>query len=146
MIKTGIAAIILLLLDLLTKSWAASKLAAPFVLLPGVLELRLSFNTGVAFSIPIPNLVMIFLAPALLVLLVWYIAKNCDTRSLLTKTALSLIIAGGLGNFINRLWGGAVIDFIDFSFWPSFNFADAYLTTAVFLLIIFYSRIYKKQI
>jgi lipoprotein signal peptidase len=48
---------------------------------------------------------------------------------------------GGLGSFISRLTEGAVVDFIAFSFWPSFNIADACLTIAAFLMIIFYGKI-----
>jgi signal peptidase II len=123
----------LIILDLFTK-WGARTWFKEYV----------SYNPGVAFSIPIPNSIMVWLTPFLLAGIIWLVMRSCHTEHRVTKAALVLLIAGGLGNFINRIWHGAVIDFIDFSFWPSFNLADAYLTIGVFLLIGFYGKIVKK--
>ncbi len=49
---------------------------------------------------------------------------------------LGLILGGALGNLVDRLLYGAVIDFIDFHFWPSFNVADSAITIAVILLLV----------
>lgn len=134
----------LIILDLLTK-WAAYVwLKESKIILPDVLELKLSQNPGVAFSIPIPNTIMIWVTPFLLVAIIWLIVRSCNLQDRIAKTALMLLIAGGLGNFLNRIWHGAVVDFIDFSFWPSFNLADIYLTVGVFLLIAFYGKITIK--
>lgn len=133
----------LIILDLLTK-WAAHvHLKESVAIWPDVFQLALSKNPGVAFSIPIPNSIMVWLTPLLIVGLVWLILRSCNFEHRITKAALMLLIAGGLGNFLNRIWYGAVIDFLDFSFWPSFNLADAYLTAGVFLLIAFYGKITK---
>lgn len=52
------------------------------------------------------------------------------------KPALfSLLIAGIIGNTVDRLFRGFVVDFIDFRFWPVFNFADVFLVVSVSLLI-----------
>lgn len=137
----------LLIADLLTK-WLAEQylgLEKSFHVLAGVLQLKLSYNPGVAFSIPIPNLVMIFLAPLLLTALVIIFVRSYSLEHPLAKTALMLVVAGGVGNLASRLARGAVIDFIDFSFWPSFNLADAYLTIGVFLMIAFYGKISKAH-
>lgn len=48
---------------------------------------------------------------------------------------LGLIGAGALGNFVDRIFLGHVRDFIDFSFWPTFNAADSLITIGVILLI-----------
>lgn len=131
----------LVILDILSKWFAKNYLTQPIEIAPKFFGLSLSFNPGVAFSIPIPNFVMIFLTPILAAVLIWLIIKNCNVQKRLAKFCIILIMAGALGNFINRLWTGAVIDFLDFSFWPSFNFADMYLTVGALLLIIFYGRI-----
>ena len=132
----------LITLDFITKWLARNYLAQnPIDVWAGVFKLSLSYNKGVAFSIPIPNGVMTIMTPILLTALVIMIYKMCDFSKNITKLSLILLIAGGLGNFINRLWTGAVIDFIEFSFWPSFNFADTYLCIAAFLIILFYGRI-----
>lgn len=133
----------LLIFDLLSK-WLVQKfLEKPVSLISGFLDLSLSYNTGVAFSIPIPNRAMIFLTPLLILALIIFIIRSCSIARRATNIILMLFVAGALGNFINRLWTGAVIDFIDFSFWPSFNFADMYLTVGIFLLIVFYGKIVK---
>jgi len=122
---------VLLGADLAMKSWAIRTLATPYV----------SFNKGVAFSIPIPNTVMLVLTPVLVGFFAYILITRCNITSPLTKTVVSLIVAGGLGNFISRLEYGAVVDFIRVGWWPSFNLADSYLTIAAFLIIIFYGRI-----
>lgn len=133
----------LVILDIATKWLAKTYLSHPIEILPDFFRLSLSFNQGIAFSIPIPNLIMIFLTPLLAAGLVWLIAKNCSIEKRATKLCIILISAGAIGNFINRLWTGSVIDFLNFSFWPSFNFADMYLTIGALLLILFYGKIKK---
>lgn len=135
------AAIDLIVLDLATKWLAKTYLSQPIEIVPDFFNLSLSFNPGIAFSILIPNLVMIFLTPLLAAGLIWMIAKNCRIEKRAVKLCIILISAGAIGNFINRLWTGSVIDFLNFSFWPSFNFADMYLTIGALILILFYGKI-----
>ncbi len=140
-----VAGVGLLLLDLLSKWLAQEYFTAPIEIWPGVFKFSLSHNTGVAFSIPIPNAFMIWLAPLLLGILIYSMSRVIDFRYSHAKLCLMFIMAGGLGNLINRLWTGSVTDFLDFSFWPSFNLADSYLTLGAFLLIIFYGKITLKK-
>jgi len=88
---------------------------------------------------------MLFATPLLLFAVSYVIFRSLKIEHRVTKIILALFVAGGLGNFINRIWTGAVIDFLDFSFWPSFNLADSYLTIAAFLLIAFYGKINKTS-
>ncbi len=135
----------LLGLDILSKLYAVAHLQKPISLLPGILQLSLSYNTGIAFSIPVPQIITIVIAPLLIVAVSFFLYKECDRKSLITHTIAALFIAGGLGNFLNRLTIGAVVDFIDFSFWPSFNIADSYITIGVFLICLFYGKIFIKN-
>ena len=132
---------VFLLLDLFSKWLVKNHLDAPIELIPGILKIDLTYNPNIAFSIPIPGSLMTIVTPLIIIAIIFLIARCCNLKHRITKIALTLIIAGGLGNYINRLWTGSVIDFIDFSFWPSFNLADLYLTVGVFLLIAFYGRI-----
>lgn len=134
-----------LALDLFNKWAALHYLTSPIVLIPSVLQLRLAHNTGIAFSIPIPNNVMLVVAPLGIGLLVWLLLSTTNFKLTLTKVIISLMVAGALGNFIDRLTKGAVTDFIDFSFWPTFNLADSYLTIGAFLIILFYGRISRNR-
>lgn len=132
---------ILLSLDLFTKWLAEIYLKQTLHIWPDIFEIRVSHNTGVAFSMPIPNGIMVFLTPLLAGAVIFLIARYYDLKKILSKLSLVFFISGALGNFINRLFNGAVVDFLDFSFWPSFNLADIYLTLSIFLLIIFHGKI-----
>lgn len=127
--------------DALSKYAAQKFLQEPLQIIPNFLQFYASKNTGVAFSIPVPNTVMLLLTPLLLAVLIYAIALTCQLQKNITRAALLLITVGGVGNYFDRIRHGGVTDFIDFSFWPSFNLADSYLTVGVFLLIVFYGKI-----
>ena len=63
------------------------------------------------------------------------------------RISLALISSGALGNAIDRVYFGGVIDFIDFFIynfhWPAFNFADIFITVGVFLLL--FENIFNKK-
>ena len=71
-------------------------------------------------------------------LVIYYFFKTPSSERFM-KISLSIILAGALGNLIDRVFRGYVIDFLDFYIknwhWPSFNIADASITTGAFLLI-----------
>lgn len=126
-----IEAAILIFFDIFTK-WLVKTRVLPFAY---------HENTGVAFSIPIPNNIMLIATPLLLILICYLVFSSLDIKRKMTQAIFALFLAGGIGNFLDRIFRGAVIDFIDLPFWPSFNLADTYLTVAAFLLIIFYGKI-----
>lgn len=66
--------------------------------------------------------------------LIWWYAHSYDIRISL-QMALGLIGAGVSGNLYDRIQYRAVVDFLDFHFWPVFNLADTFLVTGVFLLL-----------
>lgn len=81
---------------------------------------------------------------AALGLVVYYFIKTPVSEKLM-NVSLSLILAGALGNQIDRIMRGYVIDFLDFKFWgwhwPSFNVADSCISTgAVLLIFIFFFK------
>ena len=63
-----------------------------------------------------------------------FCAAGCPPCSRVSPHAISLILAGALGNLIDRLRLGAVIDFIDFKIWPVFNIADTSITIGAIML------------
>jgi len=137
-------ALLLLVLDQATKLWAASALDYGLpVALTSFFNLTLVHNTGAAFS---------FLADAggwqrvffivvsgvvSLVLAVWLWRLPRDAR--LLGIALALVLGGALGNLIDRVAYGYVIDFLDFHaagwHWPAFNVADSAISCGVVLLL-----------
>lgn len=104
-----------------------------------------SVNTNIAFDIPIPNNAMLFLTPLLLIIFGYAAQRYFLWNSWMSVAGFGLIVSGGLSNFIDRIFRGGVIDFIDVGFWPSFNLADSFLTIGAFLLIIFHGKILKEH-
>lgn len=127
-------------LDQLVKWWTVETIALhevkPF--LPNIMSLTYLRNYGAAYSI-LQNQQWLFTIVTLVVMsaLTWYFVKNIN-GSLFTLFSLSLIIAGGLGNFIDRLRLGYVVDMfhLDFINFPVFNVADICLTIGVGILFI----------
>jgi len=75
------------------------------------------------------------------ILIIWLGCRYLSATSKLLRIGLGLVLGGAMGNLIDRIWFGAVTDFIDVLLWggfrwPTFNIADASLTTGIFILII----------
>lgn len=98
-------------------------------------------NAGIAFGIPIQLIGIILMNILLLILLLYFAKKELNLNSKLAQYLLALVFAGGISNLIDRLYHGYVIDFISIWIWPTFNFADIYITIGILLLIIFYGKI-----
>lgn len=135
-----------LLLDQATKAWAARRLrfGGDITVIQDFLNFSYAQNTGVAFSMfsnggetgryVLSGLA--FFAAALVIYFFWRTPRD-DDRIL---GALALLLAGILGNVIDRVRLGFVIDFIDFQFgnwhYPTFNIADIAICTGAGLLIL----------
>jgi signal peptidase II len=127
--------------DQVTKSLAVHGLSQGPVHLIGPLSLQLSYNTGAAFSIGAGlTLPIIVIAFVLVLLLAWF---ALGTPSKLAAAATGMILGGALGNLADRLFrghAGAVVDFIHFNFWPTFNLADASIVIGTLALVIEIAR------
>ena len=108
----------------------------PFI--PKIASLTYLRNTGAAFSI-LENQQWLFAVITLVVIgaAIWYLSKHIK-GSVWLLSALCLIIAGGIGNFIDRMRQGFVVDMfqLDFINFAIFNVADSYLTIGVLVLIV----------
>jgi|BioPla2DNA2_1021312.scaffolds.fasta_scaffold09904_3 signal peptidase II len=147
-----------LILDQWTKLWAVSYFSGsdrnkiiPFLGPNGDwLRFRLVYNEGAAFSLR-PQDLMPFLPSWLFYLLISVVAmgvliwffKSIDKRDWLSRLGVIMIISGALGNFVDRMRIGKVVDFIDCDFpdfimtrFPVFNVADSYVTIGVVLIFI----------
>ena len=138
----GIAIGIILILticDQLLKSWVASSivLGGSKQLIPGIIELTNLRNSGAAWSIfeGQQTFFTIITIVAIIVIgyFIWQYRKNISVL-----IGLSLIMAGTIGNFIDRLRQGYVVDMFETTFinFPIFNIADMCLTIGVIWLII----------
>jgi signal peptidase II len=98
-------------------------------------------NTGVAFSFfQGRNLTFTIFTAAVLAFFCVWLYRNRNAVSKLQMYAFCIVIAGGAGNMIDRIFRGAVVDFLDFGInalrWPSFNAADSCICVGAFLIII----------
>jgi signal peptidase II len=129
--------VVVVVVDQLTKWWAVDRLDTGPVHVLWRLDFSLTFNTGSAFSLfqgatGILVVVAVGLVAVLLVM-VW------RAPSLGRAAILGLILGGALGNLSDRFFRGqhgAVVDFVDFHFFPSFNVADSCITVGCILLIL----------
>ena len=134
--KYGWIALLVIATDQVTKRLALS-LETPVTLIPGVLGLRLTRNTGVAFSLlsGSPVLVTVISVVVLVIggLLLWRFRLGA-----LSLTGAMLIVGGALSNMLSRVFEGSVIDMIEFLFvnFAVFNAADIALTVGCGLLIL----------
>ena len=102
----------------------------------GFLNLHLVKNTGGFWGL-LQGMNFVFVIVTLLVLLgVLFFFRRIIASPKIIWVSFALIFAGGLGNLIDRITLGYVIDFIDFKFWPAFNIADSAITVAIILLLV----------
>lgn len=127
-----ISGIFVLAADQLTKA-LAHQLTAPYDVMPFV-RLMLYKNTGIAFSIPIPQPLIYLLIVIVIGISWWHIRR--DNRDALTRIPIALIVAGAIGNIIDRIRFGYVIDFVSIWKFAVFNVADAAITIGIGVLIV----------
>ncbi len=140
-----ILALIVLIADQWTKFWAMTSLkpVALIEIIPGFFRFTYATNRGVAFSLFADselNVRLIFVAISTLatIFVLSYFARTPANKWRM-NTALSLLLAGIVGNLIDRVRFGEVVDFLDFHLgesytWPTFNLADAVICIGAALL------------
>ncbi|MBS3818452.1 signal peptidase II [bacterium] len=143
----------LFLLDQITKMIVAHQIirSTTIPLIPGFFNLTHIQNKGAIFGIfsQSPSLwlrgLLTLASLGALILVVYYFIKVPPSLKFF-KISLSLIMAGALGNFFDRVFRGYVIDFLDFYVgrwhWPSFNVADSCVTVGAVLMVylVFFRR------
>ena len=122
----------------------------PMEIIPGVLNFRLILNDGAALGM-LDNARWVFLilsTVAIIAVLVYMFWKKPKNPLLLV--ALTLVTGGGIGNMIDRIWLGYVVDFIDFCAFPKlwmwvFNFADSCVTVGAAILALWMILDFVKE-
>jgi signal peptidase II len=141
LIAYGVA-IVAIILDQLTKWWVVSGLGMQLgqtIEISGIFDLTYTLNTGVSFGMfsgGEARWVLTLFSVAVAIGMGWWALR---APRLLFAVALGLVIGGALGNVIDRVLVGAVIDFLDFSglgFPWIFNIADSAISVGVALLIL----------
>jgi signal peptidase II len=133
----GVIAACVVAIDQLTKSWAVSRLSHGDIHVIWKLDFVLQYNSGGAFSLAQGWAPVIGGAAVVIVAILLVSVRNA--RSNAVASALGLIVGGALGNLSDRVFRshhGAVVDFIAFHFWPTFNVADSCVVVGGLLLVI----------
>jgi signal peptidase II len=137
----GVALAVALLtvsVDQETKALVDSKLShgRAIELLGGLIRLDYARNTGAAFSLLQSGGWLFAVIAALVCAGILFYLRSVPGASLVTVAALGLILGGAIGNLVDRLRHGYVVDFIDLKWWPVFNLADSAIVVGVLILIL----------
>ncbi len=133
-------------LDRATKLWAESTLAGrpPIVVIPHVLDLAYTTNSGGAFGLGESAWWVFAIASSAVSVAI--VVSAFRLRRVVSAVALGLILGGALGNLTDRVihgdgfLRGNVVDFVDFHVWPVFNVADTCIVVGALLLAFFAVR------
>ena len=134
-----VAAALLVAADQGIKAWATAQLMPVGVMavLPGIVELRYILNDGMAFSMLAGKQGILIGVTSLMLIgvLVWLLRGQMPP---LERVAWTLVLGGGIGNLIDRVMNGVVVDYINVLFmnFAVFNFADICVCCGVGLLIL----------
>ena len=134
-----VAAALLVAADQGIKAWATAQLMPVGVMavLPGIVELRYILNDGMAFSMLAGKQEILIGVTSLMLIgvLVWLLRGKMPP---LERVAWTLVLGGGIGNLIDRVMNGVVVDYINVLFmnFAVFNFADICVCCGVGLLIL----------
>ena len=137
--------------DQLIKLWAVRALApvGAMPLIPHLVELRFVLNQGMAFSLLSGKQLFLIVATSAALLLVAYELFFRSRGKLLQQTAFILVLGGGIGNLIDRVLNGEVVDYINLLFmnFAVFNFADICVCVgvAMWVLVIFLEELQGEE-
>lgn len=149
-----ISGLLVFLVDLVTKWWVSNTLALHYYpVVDGLFTIHYVRNEGIAFGLfhsfesnwkPVVLSIMAIIAVVIVLYYIWQTPPE-ERR---VFVSLGLLLGGILGNFVDRLVHGYVVDFLEFHWqdafsWPTFNIADAAITTGVILII--YESFFGRQ-
>ena len=128
-------------IDLAAKAVSEVRLADSSVDL-GVLQLRLAYNSGVAFSMGdrLPEGVIVAITAAIAVAIMLYAWRRAPQAGWVERIAGGAVIGGALANVVDRARDGRVTDYLHTGWWPTFNLADTFLVTGFIVIALLHAR------
>lgn len=114
-------------------------------IIPNVFHITYILNYGAAFGILRDQRIFFLTVVVILIVALWVFRKQIKNGGMLPQLGASLLVSGALGNALDRLVRGAVVDFFDFRIWPIFNVADIGICIGVVLLAIYFWRYDSKK-
>lgn len=145
--------LLVVLIDQLTKAWIRGNLAIGETFFEaGFFRIIRAENTGAIFGSFKEHtqtiIILAFIGVAVILFLLFYLRRRWPfLNDTFVLTGVSLVLGGTIGNQIDRIWLGYVTDFLDVSFWPTFNVADSASTVGSIVVIyclIFRSGLFKS--
>lgn len=140
MIVLSFTVIVLVIIDQVVKYFCFNNLVEPITLIPGFIELSYLENRGAAFGIMQDKSFFLVVFPIIIIigLIVFYTKLGNSRNEKISKASLILILSGAIGNLIDRVFNGFVVDMFHFTFFdfPIFNIADIYVVVGTILLMI----------
>lgn len=146
-----IAVILLIALDQGTKLWALGSLKPihSMTVAEGFLDLTFVENRGVAFGMLAGQRWLILLLTGVIAcgMIAFYLRLPRERKYTPLRAAILLVLAGAIGNIIDRFFRGYVVDFFEFTFfdWPVFNVADIYVVVGVMILLFMMVFVLKDE-
>lgn len=142
--NNGIIFIFIIVIDQLSKYLSTN---IDITIIPNILKFTYIQNTGAIFGIFEKNLVLIINIIVIIGIIIYWIKSQ---KSNVKNLSLVLIISGSIGNLIDRIFRGYVIDYIKllpFGNLPIFNIADIFITIGflIFIILIFKELFQKKE-
>jgi signal peptidase II len=136
-------AVLVFTTDQLTKYWVSTELAIgqawmPIDALASFIVIRHVRNSGAAFGMfPAAGPIFLVIAVAVVLGIMRYYYSRITTAPLWVRISLGLMLGGAIGNMIDRVRFGFVVDFVDLGWWPVFNVADSSIVVGVTMLALY---------
>ena len=142
--------IILIIIDQLSKFFILNnKNELPKTIINNILDFNYCENRGIAFGIGEGNVQLFSIITFIIIIVIMvFILKYYYKINKISLMGITIMIAGGIGNLIDRIFRLYVVDFIDFSKlvkFPIFNFADICVVIGVIIIVISYLYINRGE-
>ena len=144
MISFSLIALLIVILDQLTKFLVIKnfRINETLLIINKIFHLTYVQNTGAGFGILKGFEVLLIIISLIVIGFIVYYIKKIKENERLLQILLAFVLAGTIGNLIDRIRLGYVVDFLDFRIWPVFNIADSFITIGIIGLIIYF---WKKE-
>ncbi|WP_110952897.1 signal peptidase II [Anaerosinus massiliensis] len=124
-------------IDQLLKSYIQQTMVigASLPIITDIFHITYILNPGAAFGILENQRIFFILIAIMMICVVGYIYPKIPAKDKFLRFGIALLVGGAIGNVIDRIKLGYVVDFLDFRIWPVFNFADITIVSGVGIII-----------
>ena len=133
-------AFLIILIDQISKFVIRNSmhLSQSIPVIKNIFHITYIHNFGAGFGILQQQKLFLILISAIVVCIILFYSKKIGKKERLLQITIGIVLGGTIGNLIDRIIYGYVIDFLDFRIWPIFNIADSAVTIGVIFLIFYY--------